>query len=70
MSSHSYTADISGVATCSNMTLLTDFENTTLAHIPVIDSSQNGGLLFLGQSWRIAPGLTLRLWAIVCVAYW
>ncbi|KAG7350665.1 protein of unknown function DUF221-domain containing protein [Nitzschia inconspicua] len=61
--------DISGMTMCSNMTRLTDFENTTLAHIPAIHPNQADGLLFLGRSWRIAPGLTLRLWMVVLVAY-
>lgn len=52
------------------MTKLTDFESTTLAHIPVIAPNQAEGLLFVGRSWRVAPGLALRLWVVLFVAYW
>jgi hypothetical protein len=65
-----FRSDISGEEQCTNITsYYTDFENTTLAHIPIIDTSQSEGLLFVGRSWRTAPGLTLRLWIIVSVAW-
>jgi hypothetical protein len=65
-------SDIVGKAACMNMTKLTDFENTTLAHIPVLQFSGNpesGGLQFIGGSFKTAPELAMRLLAIVMVAY-
>lgn len=64
--------NVVGEEVCFNMTSLTDFENTTLAHIPQLnfpyDPSADGIGGIFGRAFRGAPGLTMRLFTIVLVA--
>ena len=70
--------DVSGVAICANITGLTNFEVTTLAHIPPMDyvepppSNSTTGPNYLGPFQRYfwtSPGITSRLFVIVIISW-
>jgi hypothetical protein len=65
--------ELVGQDVCFNITNLTDFERTTLAHIPQLslpnEPSISGIGQFFGRAFRGAPGLTMRLLTIVLVAF-
>eukprot|EP00529_Nitzschia_sp_RCC80_P006547 CAMPEP_0113523150 /NCGR_PEP_ID=MMETSP0014_2-20120614/45558_1 /TAXON_ID=2857 /ORGANISM="Nitzschia sp." /LENGTH=1639 /DNA_ID=CAMNT_0000421233 /DNA_START=235 /DNA_END=5154 /DNA_ORIENTATION=- /assembly_acc=CAM_ASM_000159 len=62
--------DIHGAVTCQNITQLTDFESTTLAHIPPVENVENDSAReFFQNTFRGDPSTTMRLLAIVACAY-